>query len=111
MTSVERFVPGFEYEPAEGDFTILLLRNMLPAGVVIGRQRGETLDLLLDYAIPRFRDFKTGRYLYGRRSDLFTDRGITRLRVSGGSERHHAYLRGCGFTRTDKGDYERAVPP
>jgi hypothetical protein len=76
----------------------LLLRNSEPAGLVFGRQQEQTFELLMDYAFPRYRDLKHGRYLYGR-SGFFAARNIRRITTRSGSAAHQAYLLRMGFTR------------
>lgn len=95
---IRRFMPEFTGHPGPGSVTLLVLRDMVPAGALIGRPAGEgVLEIDLDYAIPQYRDTLLGRYLFHRRRDTFLDRGFRRLISPAGSRKHRSYLRKVGF--------------
>jgi hypothetical protein len=98
MPDIQYFLPGFRYEPSEHQMRLFVLRDVVPAGLLIGTQRGETLDVQLDYATPGYRDLKIGRYLFGRGAPYFSDRGIERF-ISSGPPRHVRYLERVGYSR------------
>ena len=65
-----------------------------------GRQREKgTLELSLDYSTPAFRDCSVGRYLYAQ----LAQQGYRKLIFRECSEKHRAYLKKMGFTRTEEG--------
>lgn len=95
---VRRFLPGFEYAPAEGQLAFFVLRDMVPAGLFVGELReGGTLRVLLDFVVPQYRDFRTGRYLFADRAEFFRDLGVREIVSEGGSPKHADYLRRMGF--------------
>ena len=95
---IQHFLPGFRYVPAEDQVRLFVLRDLVPAGLLIGTQRGATLDVHLDYATPGYRDLKIGRYLFGHGAGYFDERGIDRF-VSPGPPLHVRYLERVGYTR------------
>ena len=43
---------------------LFILRNTVPAGVVVGKELdSKTFEILIDYVTPQYRDFKIGRFL------------------------------------------------
>lgn len=96
---IQRFLPGFIYQPSEGQLTLFILRDLVPAGLFIATpmQASGAWLVKLDYVIPGYRDFKTGRYLFSENTDLFKRRGIRRIYTEPGSSVHTAYLRRMGF--------------
>lgn len=97
---IHRYQPSFREVPPADCVSVFILRDAVPAGVFVGVPHGEgTLRVLLDYVLPRYRDFKVGRWLYGPGSSFFTDRGIHRLVAEGGSRTHERYLRRMGYRR------------
>lgn len=98
-----RFLPGFEYQPEAYDLRFFVLRDLVPAGLVIGKIEPEAganraLRLALDFVIPGYRDFKSGKYVYQDQADFFRSRGIQRIYSRPGSPEHAAYLKRMGFT-------------
>jgi hypothetical protein len=95
---IHRFLPRFAHTPADGQVTFFVLRDMVPAGLFIGeRQPDGGLRVLLDFVIPQYRDFKTGRYLFRDQADFFRELGVTEIRSEPGSDAHSDYLRRMGF--------------
>jgi hypothetical protein len=95
---IQRFLPGFTHTPAPGQLTFFVLRDMVPAGLFIGEtEPGGALRVVLDFVIPQFRDFKTGRYLFRDQAAFFRELGVTEILSEPGSPEHTAYLRRMGF--------------
>jgi GNAT superfamily N-acetyltransferase len=94
---IGRTMPGFAYTPGEAELTLFVLRDMVPAGVVIGEVRGDTLRVQLDFVPPRYRDFKIGRFLFEEQVGFFRSRGIRQIESDPGSREHVEYLRRMGF--------------
>ncbi|MBW3569941.1 MAG: YgjV family protein [Gemmatimonadetes bacterium] len=95
---IRRFLPGFAYTPAPDDLAIFVLRDMVPAGLLIGgREQGGRLCVTLDFVIPQYRDFKIGRYLFREEREFFRARGFHEIESDPGTREHAAYLRRMGF--------------
>jgi hypothetical protein len=99
---IEHAWPGFEYRPEENSLTLFILRDLVPAGLFVAKVLDqETLELELDYAIPGYRDFKVGRYLYSKRA--LRDRGYSRIVARTSGDRAADYLAKMGFSREGNG--------
>ena len=94
---IRRFLPHFAYTPAADDVAVFVLRDMVPAGLFIGRREGDTLCVTLDFVIPQYRDFKIGRYLFSEEREFFRTRGFREIESEPGNREHAAYLRRMGF--------------
>ncbi len=85
-----------------GDVRLVMLRDVVPAGVFIGSDAGGgTLEIILDYVAPAYRDLKHGESLYHDDAERFRDLGYTRLTVPHVDHRRHAsyaYFAKMGFT-------------
>ena len=102
---IQRFLPGFAFTPDPRHLVFFVLRDMVPAGVFIGERRGDgALRVMLDFVIPQFRDFKTGRYLFRDQAHFFRANGITEIISASGSRVHAEYLRRMGFAPVDAAD-------
>lgn len=97
---IEAVWPGFAFRPEADVLTLFVLRDLVPAGLLVASVRDpETLELELDYAIPGYRDFKIGRHLYGR--SALRDKGFTRIVAAPPGNRAADYLARMGFRRQD----------
>jgi hypothetical protein len=102
---IQRFLPGFAYAPGERQLVFFVLRDMVPAGLFIGETRGDgALRVVLDFVIPQYRDFKTGRYVFQDQAEFFRGHGITQIVSDAGSRVHNEYLRRMGFVPVNPAD-------
>ena len=81
---------------------VFVLRDMVPAGLVIYAQlppeTGPGIELLLDYAIPGYRDRRTGRFVHGEDGLFDALRPLPERVMSRASVPAHAqYLESMGF--------------
>ena len=60
------------------------------------------VEVKLDFVIPAYRDFKVGRYLYSRDSEIFEDPRCDRIWSEAATKAHADYLTKMGF-RPDGG--------
>jgi hypothetical protein len=97
LIDIHRFQPDFRVPPGDDVVTLLLTRDGLPAGLVIGRREGSTLTIDLDYVLQPYRDSRLGRWLYRAGAQVFRSDGITDLRSEGVTDTHRKYLERVGF--------------
>lgn len=89
---------GFEYEPRDDQVRAFILRDMVPAGLFIGRLcSDDTIEVELDFVIPQYRDFQVARYLYSSRSGVFLPERGRRIWSRPGSQVHNDYFGRLGF--------------
>ncbi len=108
LVDIHRFQPDFHVPTGDDLVTLLLNRDGLPAGLLIGRRRGSTLTIDLDYVLGPYRDSRLGRWLYGVGAEVFRADGVTELRSAGTTDTHRKYLDRVGFlpSATDVDIYE-----
>lgn len=71
-----RYQPDFVYEPAPDVIAVFMLRDMVPAGLLVARLHGDSsFEVLLDYVIPQYRDFKLANWLYSEASGIVDETG------------------------------------
>ena len=100
QADIEKCFPGIDLKQ-EADYAAIMFSEDAPAGFVLGRRSGEKLDLVLDYSLPKYRDFSLGRFL----RESLPARGITELRYSGPTEHHMKYLEKMRFERQEDGSF------
>lgn len=96
---IHTYQPNFEYEPDDSQIQVFILRNLVPAGLFVGKVHADgSIEVKIDFVIPQYRDFKVGEFLYSLRSGVFTNPRCDLAWSEPGSERHAEYLRRMGFT-------------
>jgi len=119
LPDIHRFQPAFQLpdaglpdaglpnaEPAL--LAMLLMRDGLPAGALIGTIDDGELRVRLDYVTKPYRDSQLSQWLYGRGSGVLRKLGIERVSSEPGTEPHSSYLARNGFTKVD-GRFERVL--
>ncbi len=97
---IKKYFPDFRYEPVKNRYSFFILRNMNVAGIFMAREYTPgTLLITLDYAIPAYRDFKMGKYVFSVQSKKFLEDGYTRLIVYSDNKKHQRYLKKMGFVK------------
>lgn len=97
---IGQFFPEFQSEvigEPDARFALFVLRDLIPAGVLLGTIRGEKLDVALDYAVPQYRDLKIGQFLFRDEADFFRRRGIREIVAHASTDVHARYLERMGF--------------
>lgn len=98
---IRNFFPSYLFKPQPDQLVLFVLRNMVPAGLLIVRPRGEDADVFLDFVIPGYRDFRAGKFLFEESTMFFQQKGIKRLCSAPGNPRHESYLKRMGFQWED----------
>lgn len=98
---IRNFFPSYLFKPQPDQLVLFVLRNMVPAGLLIVRPLGEDADIFLDFVIPGYRDFRAGKFLFEESMMFFQQKGIKRLCSAPGNPRHESYLKRMGFQLKD----------
>jgi hypothetical protein len=98
---IVRFFPSFDPDPSTGGITgaecCFILRDTLPVSLVVFRREpGGDVSILLDYAIPAYRDFKNAKFFFETVSSRIAGPG-TVFKARGEVLAHDKYLRLMGF--------------
>ena len=96
--------PGRTVERGALDRAFMVCHDDKPAGILLGRDDGGTLDVALDYTTPAYRDSSVGRYLIAH----LGEHGVRALKYERAEGKHLPYLRRMGYAEKD-GVYERTL--
>lgn len=95
---IAHYSPSFGPDCGDGAEAIFVLRDMVPASLVIYRKRGDgVFDLLLDYAVPAYRDFKNAEFFFTAVARDLVKSGEARFYERSDTKMHISYLRKMGF--------------
>ena len=108
---IRRFQPDFDATvvPRDDGFALVLTRDGLPAGLVLGRRDDGTLAVDLDYVLAAYRDSRLGRWVYGPGADVFRQEGIHSVRATALTETHRRYLERSGFRAAEDGSHHLSL--
>jgi hypothetical protein len=106
-----KYAPGMTIEDLQEAETFLIFLNMLPVGVFSYRQSGADADIVLDYMIPEYRDFKAGRFVYRTKRMFFKEKGIKRFHAVARHPSQPKYYLKNGFVRAEgkSGEFVNAL--
>ena len=95
---INKFLPEFNRHKIEEANYFFILRNLVPVGIFIYKLRSSNeAEILLDYAIPDYRDLKNAKYLYYAASEFLKEKGIKNLIAISDVNKHRNYLKRVGF--------------
>ncbi len=93
-----RFQPEFRHEPQDGQVTVFILRDMVPAGVFIGEATDAgDFEVKLDFVAPQYRDFRIARWVYAPDSPVLGEIAPSCAWTRASNAEHASYLRKVGF--------------
>jgi hypothetical protein len=102
---IKRFFPSFNPDPETGSLAgtecCLILRETLPVSLVSFRKEEKGITVILDYAIPAYRDFKNGKFFFETITSKIAPPGTVFIAVAE-VPAHASYLRKLGFVETNK---------
>ncbi len=100
-SDIQKFSPEFNRDNILNANCYFVLRNLVPVGIFIYENinPGEA-NILLDYAIPDYRDLKNAEYLYYAELKFLKEKGITSLITESSVKEHRKYLKKVGFSES-----------
>jgi hypothetical protein len=106
---IAKFSPSFTTEGLEGAEAVFVLRDTVPAALVVYRRRGEAVfDILLDYAAPAFRDYRNAEFFFSVASRDIAAGREARFYARSAVGAQVKYLKRLGFVATGEALESRA---
>ncbi|MBQ9468413.1 MAG: YgjV family protein [Clostridia bacterium] len=96
------FFPDSSLDTEDATLSYLICCGNAPAGLFFGKETGEDgkdIEILLDYALPAFRDTSVGKFLFER----LASEGYRSLVFRGNAPKHTEYMKKVGFLPTENG--------
>lgn len=91
-----------EYVPNEtwGNLQFIVLRDMVIANMFIAELNEDGIAYVkLNYTVPKYRDFKIGKFLFEKEKQYLIDKGVKQIRYTKVYHRlHERFLKRTGFT-------------
>lgn len=97
---IRKFFPAFSAGNASADVVCLMCCDGSPAGLFLGkRMENGAAEVLLDYALPVYRDTSVGRFLHQRLAQA----GFHALVFRQNAPEHTPYLEKMGYQKKEDG--------
>lgn len=95
---IKKYFPQFDESMKEVNAAYIVCTDAVPAGILLGKiVNNDTMEVVLDYSTPTYRDCSVGEYLYSK----LPMKGVQKLVYKGSEEKHTSYLSKMGFVLRD----------
>ncbi len=99
---IRKFLPEFREQDTRADAVYLVTCDGNPASLFLGNKvNGEDLEILLDYALPVYRDTSAGRFLHQK----IAGENYRSLIFRQNAPNHYSYLEAIGYRKNNDGTY------
>jgi hypothetical protein len=102
---IKNFFPDFIFKIKNNQVGFFILRDAIPAGLFIAEEIKNELVIELDYAIPEYRDFQLGKFLYPELIKKFENSNIKAIKIHPKNKMLANYLVKIGFETIDNKTY------
>ena len=102
---IESYFPEFKNEQLDGSLNFVVLRNLVIANIFSVKIDKEGKgEVLLNYTVPKFRDFKIGTFIFEREKEFLKSNGVKYLHYSKMENKNHIqFLKKMNFLKAGSG--------
>jgi hypothetical protein len=96
---IAAYFPAFEMENKEGYIKFVILRDIVIANIFVARidANGDAI-VKINYTVPKYRDYKVGRFLFDEGKAFLNEKGIKRIIYNTAIHpKHEKFLQVIGF--------------
>lgn len=96
---IKQYFPGFNKDKVKDSKVYVVSSKGNPFGVLVGKEKGSTFDIIIDYSTPTYRDCSVAKFLYKE----LANKGIKTLEFNELlSDAHRKYMEKMGYILNDK---------
>ena len=112
-TDIESYYPEFKKEELEENLNFVVLRNLVIANIFSVKVDEEGKgEVLINYTVPKYRDFKIGTFIFEREKDFLKNNGVKYLHYSRVVNKNHKnFLKKMNFKNTPEGFVKNLQQP
>ncbi len=106
---IKSYFPNFTAADLTGNLNVVVLRDLVVANMFSGKLQSDgNLIVNLNYTVPKYRDYKVGKFLFDEGKMHLTEKGVlTVLYNNVSNKNHHDFLVKSGFKVSSKGGKEK----
>ncbi|TXT64058.1 MAG: hypothetical protein BAJALOKI1v1_620009 [Promethearchaeota archaeon] len=95
-----KFFPSFSIKVMENAEIAIICRDMVPVGLFASKAINNTqIEVLIDYIIPKYRDFKNAEFVYRKEMEKYLNKGYDCFITYTDNGIHKTYLKKIGYKR------------
>jgi hypothetical protein len=95
---IQSYFPHFQWSKSDETFCFMVLRDMAIANVFIATVKDSIAEVELNYTIPKYRDFKVGKFLFEKEKAYLLSKGVRRVVYKKVANKNHLhFLKVTGF--------------
>ena len=101
---IKTYFPDFHFEQKENNINFIVLRDMVIANIFMAELQNDGTALVkLNYTIPRYRDFKVGRFIFYKEKKFLLSKGVIRIVYESVAKKgHEKFLKVNGFEKKEE---------
>ena len=110
-SDIDNYFPEFRFDNNEDRISFFVLRDLNIANIFSGKITGDgTITVEINYTIPKYRDFKVGKFIFDKERDFLLEKGVSKIIYDKiYNKQHKAFLRKIGFKTEMKDGKEYLV--
>jgi hypothetical protein len=103
QNDIAAYFPEFKKEQLECNLNFVVLRDLVIANIFSARQDADgNAEVLLNYTVPRYRDFKVGSFIFDTEKKFLLSKGVKRIFYKRVANKNHVkFLNISGFVPTE----------
>lgn len=96
---IRAYFPDFEEVQLKGKLNFVVLRDLVIANIFCAELKsGGDAEVILNYTLNKYRDFKVGRYIFDKEKQFLVEKGVKRIvYTSVANKNHERFLKVMGF--------------
>lgn len=108
---IQKYFPGYQTNAEPGYLRFVVLRDLVIANMFVAKIDADgNAEVLLNYTVPKYRDYKVGKFIFDREKKFMLSKGVSQvIYQTVANKRHLAFLKVMGFRETNEGSGMRYV--
>ena len=97
---IQNYFPDFKLENKPNELQFVVLRDLVIANIFVASLSNDgTAEVKINYTVPKYRDFKIGRFIFEEENKYLKDKGIKYIAYKEVKNKNHErFLKSMGFT-------------
>ncbi|MBS1758502.1 MAG: YgjV family protein [Bacteroidetes bacterium] len=103
---IANYFPDFNREQMIGNLNFVVLRDLVIANIFSAKKDAAgNAEVILNYTVPKYRDFKVGRYIFDSEKEFLLSKGVRKVYYRKiANEKHKRFLEVTGFSTDEIND-------